>query len=386
MKEIWIVTFNFGEVKAGPVIRFMRYAPLFKSGGLDVVFFTTRNNQGSASNDAFKVEYVESDNLIALTRGTVQEFDKRKIKPAAIIFFSLHYRNYFDLANVMGSGTKLIYVSTMRLELKDDLRIKRSSFRSFLLKRVLRSLYSRMDFVVSSSRLLENDFRQLGMRDTSLKTIYNGVDTNRFRPDSSEKARKRAEFGFESSTLVFIYVGLFVERKGVDELLSIFRDFYQASTVPFQLLMIGEERVTEENTESFIKHWEDLKSESIAAGWLQVFPFADDIEKYYQIADAFVFMSKYEGMPNVLLESMSCALPVFTREFNGFSDDYGVSGKHFQFLDKDISNNVNLLLDFSSNPAKYRLLGENARRNILEKFGVSNSIKEYLDLVNEGSL
>lgn len=45
-----------------------------------------------------------------------------------------------------------------------------------------------------------------------------------------------------------------------------------------------------------------------------------NLEKYYNVSDVFVFASKIEGMPNVVIETMSMGLAFILKEIEDFSE------------------------------------------------------------------
>ena len=48
--------------------------------------------------------------------------------------------------------------------------------------------------------------------------------------------------------------------------------------------------------------------------------FVENIEEYYKASDIFTFLSYKEGMPNALLEAMSCGLPCIGANTEGIKE------------------------------------------------------------------
>jgi len=108
----------------------------------------------------------------------------------------------------------------------------------------------------------------------------------------------------------------------------------------------------------------------------------EDIVRYLQSADAFVFSSLSEGMPVSVLEALACGLPVFTSNCGGVDEIIDASNGHIYAI-KDYLKLADLLFDFLDEKMEYNnsLISE----NIINKFGHktfrNNLIKVYEDLL-----
>ena len=123
--------------------------------------------------------------------------------------------------------------------------------------------------------------------------VPNGVDTTVFVPASETyRASLRAKLGAPAGTPILLFIGRFVEKKGI--------------------------RVLEELTQRMPHaHW-------ILAGWGPLdpagwrrsnvtvvhSPASDDLAPLYQAADLFVLPSVGEGFPLSIQEAMACGTPV----------------------------------------------------------------------------
>ena len=94
----------------------------------------------------------------------------------------------------------------------------------------------------------------------------------------------------------------------------------------------------------------------------------ENLVKLYQNASMFVFPSHYEGLPTVVLEAMSCGLPIILSDIPAHKDitDNNENGIFCNCGSaEDIAEKINIL----SKNKKLRIkLGKNARKTIEEKF------------------
>jgi glycosyltransferase involved in cell wall biosynthesis len=112
-----------------------------------------------------------------------------------------------------------------------------------------------------------------------------------------------------------------------------------------------------------------------------------ETEKYYQAADIFVMPSLREGLPNAMLEAMSCELPVVVSRLEGVTDWV-------------VENDVNGLLISPGNggelsEALIRLLGDaelsnalgkKARKTIKKRFRIEKMAGKYEKLYKNPSI
>jgi glycosyltransferase involved in cell wall biosynthesis len=382
----WIIAFNFGSVKAGPVIRFMRYAPYFEREGVKTVFITKNRCQDiSKEFEGFEVRYLDCEDSVSLTRQAIDAAVESDNKPNSMIFLSIDHHSYFDLKKAKINKIKLIYVSTMHF----DLRFKEFGTKRGLLSRIILFIFLNRTFslfnqIVCSTNLLKHDFLKLGIPDALISVIYNGVDIQKFtKVDLKTKLQLREKYGLNTEKVVLLFVGLFVERKGVDYLVRLYEKFIVANPNNKSiLLMVGDEMLDiNENSEEFKKRWTNLRKKAEKDGLVQFHNFSKDIHEYYKMADIFIFPSKLEGMPNVLIESMASGLPILVNRFEGFSEDYGKAGNEYDWIcyevEKDLYNLTNFVFDLE----KRNHFGSNALIHARKNFDLIESVHKYITLL-----
>lgn len=102
-------------------------------------------------------------------------------------------------------------------------------------------------------------------------------------------------------------------------------------------------------------------------------------------ADIFAFPSNFEGLPNAVLEAMSCGLPVVTTDYWGEPRDLireGVDG--FIVPRDDVGGLTTALRDLMNDAKKRKTMGLNARQ-VLQRFTENEIIDEWEALLQSAA-
>lgn len=122
--------------------------------------------------------------------------------------------------------------------------------------------------------------------------VPNGVDTQAFGPaDPGQRQALRARHGVPPGTLLFLFIGRFVEKKGIPVLRVLTERIPQARWI--------------------LAGWGPLDPASWGRPNVTVVrsPGIDELAPLYQAADLFVLPSAGEGFPLAVQEAMACGTP-----------------------------------------------------------------------------
>ena len=167
---------------------------------------------------------------------------------------------------------------------------------------------------IGVSRALTQAMAKMGMPESRLMIMPNGVDLEKFH--IQPKAASRAALGWpEQPTL--LSVGNLLESKGHHIAIRAL-----VNLPAFRLVIAGEG--TRRSALESLVHQTHTASRVQFLGRVE----QDQLAKCYSAADILVLPSSSEGWPNVLLESMACGTPVVATRVGGIpeivtSDDAG---------------------------------------------------------------
>ena len=137
-----------------------------------------------------------------------------------------------------------------------------------------------------------------------------GVDTERFRPNSSQRRMVRHHLGIPDDAFVVVFVGRSNSEKGVPELLEALQ--LLRSTQPIHILFIGGDEDGQLEQSNAVR----LKRE----GRLHDLGHVSDPEHFIVAADVMCLPSHREGFGMAVIEAAACGLPSVGTRIYGLTD------------------------------------------------------------------
>ncbi len=176
--------------------------------------------------------------------------------------------------------------------------------KGFFYKLLISWLYPKAGLIIVNSK--ENMFdlaNRLKIDPARIKVVYN--PQNFVKIDRLKKEAVEGEFlSLLKGKKVFVSVGRLDEYKRYDVLINSFRKLADSKNI---LIIIGDGPL-KEKLQSLVERLNLQHNVFLIGKRANVFP-------YLAKADYFVYSSRAEGFPNVLLEAMSVDLPIVTSDF-----------------------------------------------------------------------
>ena len=266
---------------------------------------------------------------------------KKKLKIDTTISFHLKYNIY----NYLSKYKDKVIVSIRNYEGE---KIKTyTKFQIFLYKRILQ----KVDLIVNvSKRVRENQISIYKTKKEKNIVIPNYIDLEKINRLKKEAIKNQL---IDKNTI--LTVGRLAYQKGIWHLIKAMKQVIRYNS-NIKLVIIGRGPLRD----GFKKLIKDLDLNNNVF----LLDFNDNIYKYMYNAKVFVLTSLFEGMPNVLLESLACSLPIIATDSLGGTneilrkkyqissvknisfEDYGILIPNFSSglnLDKTISKEEELL-------------------------------------------
>jgi L-malate glycosyltransferase len=148
---------------------------------------------------------------------------------------------------------------------------------------------------------IQAELASIGVSRARTVKIPNGIDLDEFRPISGDAQRRlRTQLGLPERDVIVLFLGRFVDYKGIDDLLEAWPRVRAENA---QLVIVG---ATAEQRPS-------APSGVAVRGWIES-PLP-----YLQAADVFVHPSHADGMSNAVLEAMACGCALVATEHGATS-------------------------------------------------------------------
>ena len=256
-----------------------------------------------------------------------------------------------------------------------------------ILRRMVQTISYADVVVCHSSQLVDAVRTAPGWGRASVVFVPSAVDTVKFHPVSQhEKADLRKAFGSSEYASVFLYCGWLSLRKGIDLLLAAWTSFLKESKQPAELWLVGSVNPDEEAAgEVWGKLVAPIKN---SPGGESVKLIGDvsaqEVAKYYQACDAFVFPTRREGFPRAVIEAMACGVPVILSRRPEIFGTLLENGRGVISFPPDSSSQLaTAMLHLSGRPELRQRLAAEARAAVKQSFTTRMAAENLIQVLQE---
>ena len=354
----------------GPIIRWRYYFNRWDEIKISHLVLDTQTNQITECKEAFNFQFTEKQNLTQKWERFTWIFSlfKNLIK---------HQKDYDILhVHVLWWGSLLIgpWASRKKIPVIYESVLLNEDSPGGIINERLGKLklwcLKKFSAILTISDSLTEDYLNFDFHASQVHTLMNAVDSEFFHPARSESERKalRKKYLLPEESKILLFVGSVIQRKGVDVLIDAFiravreeKDLY--------LILVGASNKEENPSldEQFIHLLHDVLDKKGLASkvkFIGLIQDRDQLAEIYRAADIFIFPSRNEGLPNVVLEAMACGLPVVVSRLPVL-EQVITNGKNGLFVPVDNADALKgAILSMARQPEYSQQLGKNARNYI----------------------
>ncbi|MBF2007023.1 glycosyltransferase family 4 protein [Chlorogloeopsis fritschii PCC 9212] len=223
------------------------------------------------------------------------------------------------------------------------------------------------DRVIVFSQIQRELLARMGVPPENIAVIPNGVDVIKYSPGSSDI---KADFDADR---LFVYQGRLAPEKNVEALL---RAWKQAEMAPESKLLVVGDGPLKSSLEPFY-------GPEYGIIWLGFVANENRRIDILRGADVFILPSLVEGLSLSLLEAMACGIACIATDV-GADGEVLEKGAGVILNPKTVRPQLRTLLPlFQDHPELTTLLGQKARKRVLERYTLSNNVAELEMLYKE---
>ena len=224
------------------------------------------------------------------------------------------------------------------------------------------------------SAQLQKELISLGVPESKITVISNGIDTMRYAPASSVWLKT---LGIGNGALVVTWIG----RLSAEKQPSLFIDAMQRVFLQFNSerclgLVVGSGPLED-----------DVHRKLRDAGLVgKVYCLGQrsepEIVEILRSTDVLVSTSRREGLPIVGLEAMACCVPIVATQVPGWTDLI-ISGINGQLCDPTPRALAQGIMDLLESDEKRRTMGQINRESVLRQYNLVDTVRRYEGIYSE---
>ncbi len=234
-----------------------------------------------------------------------------------------------------------------------------------------RKLSGWTDRVVGNSRAVVDFYRKAGIPNDRLSMIYSGIENA--EPPQVDPAEMRRELGLKPDAPLALFAGRLYPQKGVEDLLYSL-DLLQHIRPNLRTLILGDGPLRG-RLEATAKAFQLLNDRRV-----QFLGHREDVPRLLAASDLLVLPSRFEGLPNVVLEAMQASKPVVATAAPGTTELVVDRQTGLLVPIGDRKALASAIRDIIDAPDLARSYGEAGRARVLNDFQADQMIQKFADL------
>lgn len=356
------------------------FMPSIDGGGVEKNLIIIANYLAKKINNIFLITYENSFNKYFDKKIKICNVTKKEIKPISkyIKYFTCLYlllkMSFKYKKIVVFSFQANIYCSILAFFLNFKLITRSNSSptgwaHGFIKKKIFTFFLKFADYIIVNSYEFKKELYKKFNLDSVV--IYNPLNTEEIIKKS--QIETNLKFLKDKKTLKIINVARFTEQKDHITLLKSFK--IVSKKIKSRLLIIGYGPELK-NINYFIKA-------NKLSNLVKVLNFQKNPYKYIVKSDIFILSSKYEGLPNVLLEAQCLKKFIISSNCPTGPKEILKNGKYgFLFKVGDYDELAKKIILYSNNRKQYKKFIDLAYKN-LNRFNYNLNSEKYFKLVNK---
>ena len=228
---------------------------------------------------------------------------------------------------------------------------------------------------VLNDRTKENVIKHLDIDDKKVTVIRNGVNSDVYKPlDENEILKIKEKYNLTDKKII-LQVGSVYENKGQARVIEMLAPLLYKYDNLIYACVGG---IVSQEYYDMVKNTAEFHSLSDKVLYLGTVSPGEEMNKLYNMADATVFASEYEGFPLVCIESVSAGVPVIMCSDMPFNLGAGCVATNARDAVRDIEEKI--IVDAEN----YKNLCFSARENAVKNYSWQSISQHYLSAFNKG--
>lgn len=282
-------------------------------------------------------------------------------RPQVALIFSGHGFGFLEkgsyLLYLRLFGIRTVFAPRSGILLKN---LKTKFFKSFS-----KMVFKRASWVICQGKYWKRIFSNYCEPD-KLVVIHNWIPLPSSKVDCEALTNE--------NRIKLLYLGWLEQYKGISSILLAVKELHEEGA-DFELTLHGEGSMRKDIQNYIEEH--KLTDKVFLRGWV-----SDEAkEKVFLDSNALILASKFEGMPNVLLEAMSYGLPVIANGITSVPEVVHHKANGLLYFRQNVADLKVHIMNLITNRSLCKRLSVNARKRIEDKHQVGFAASKIIELL-----